>query len=165
MQVLYKTFDPELPAMQNKRPDQDAGWDLFCLEDVTFAPGERKRLPVNLAIALPERRRVLICDNSYLDGAVHTEFASTQVLSYGLITGRSGMASDGWLVYPGIIDQSYRGQLQVVIENRSEAERTLRRGDRIAQLLFGMVIIPEFEQVSELPPSDRGADGFGSSGK
>lgn len=153
MQVEFKRFDAELPAVRNNRPEGDAGWDLFALADESFEPYEIKRVPVNLAIALPGPAQVQVAGGCQMD-----------LLPYGLVTGRSGMNAKGWLVYPGIIDAAYRGQIQVVLQNHTGEARTLQRGDRIAQLLFCPVIIPALQEVAELSATDRGGQGFGSSG-
>jgi dUTP pyrophosphatase len=120
----------------------DAGLDLATCEAVRLAPGERALVPTGLAVAIPE---------GYA----------------GFVQPRSGLAArDGITVVnsPGLIDAGYRGEIQVVLLN-TDRERTFtaEAGDRIAQLV--VLALPELtlREVEELPPSERGVRGFGSS--
>jgi len=65
---------------------------------------------------------------------------------------------------PGTIDSDYRGEVQVILINLGQAPFTIRRGDRIAQLVVAPVARIEWEPVAELPPSARGEGGFGHTG-
>ncbi len=131
----------------NYRPRQrahagDAGIDLYGRVDVTMAPGERVAVPTGIVVAIP-------------DG-----FA-------GLVLPRSGLAlrhGVGVVNGPGLIDPGYRGEVQVLLVNHGAESVQLRRGDRIAQLV--VVAVPEIVLVesSELPESERGEGGFGSTG-
>lgn len=121
----------------------DAGADLRTTEDVVLEPGARALVPTGVALALP-------------------------VGFVGLVHPRSGLAVRQGLSLvnaPGTIDAGYRGEIKVPLLNtdRTEAIR-LRRGDRIAQLVIQRVAQAQFVLVDELPPSDRGAAGFGSTG-
>ena len=81
---------------------------------------------------------------------------------------RSGLAHDKGLALlnaPGTVDSDYRGELRIIIANLGAEPVTIRRGDRIAQLVFTPVVQARFERVEELPPTSRGAGGFGSSGR
>ena len=120
----------------------DAGLDLAACEAVRLAPGERALVPTGLAIAIPE---------GYA----------------GFVQPRSGLAArDGITVVnsPGLVDAGYRGELQVVLLN-TDRERTFtaEAGERIAQLV--VLAVPEItlREVADLPASERGARGFGSS--
>jgi len=121
----------------------DAGADLRTTVDVELGPGERALVPTGVALALPE-------------GFV------------GLVHPRSGLAVRHGLSVvnaPGTIDAGYRGEVKVALLNTDLREPiVLRRGDRIAQLLVQRVAQAQFVVVDELPPSDRGAAGFGSTG-
>jgi dUTP pyrophosphatase len=86
----------------------------------------------------------------------------------GLVVPRSGLAvRHGISVVngPGLVDPNYRGEVRVVLVNLGEERFEGRAGDRIAQLLLVPYWAPALRIVDELPPSDRGADGFGSSGR
>jgi dUTP diphosphatase len=121
----------------------DAGLDLVACDRVVIAPGARAVVPTGLAVAIP---------------AGHA----------GLVTPRSGLAVRhglGMVNAPGLIDSGYRGELRVVLLNTDhEATFTVEPGMRIAQLVI--VPVPELTltEVEELPESERGVAGFGSSG-
>jgi dUTP pyrophosphatase len=120
----------------------DAGLDLTSCERVELAPGERALVPTGLAVAIPE---------GYA----------------GFVQPRSGLASRHGISIvntPGLIDSGYRGELRVTLLNTDRGEPfTVEAGMRIAQLVI--LPIPEVElvEVDELPESERGARGFGSS--
>lgn len=142
--VLHvRRLDPELPLPAYAHPG-DAGLDLHAREDVALAPSERALVPTGLAIALPP-------------GHV------------GLVHPRSGLAARhglGMVNAPGTIDEGYRGELKVILVNLDPRETvTLRRGDRIAQLLVQRVERAAVVEVEELPGSPRGEGGFGSTGR
>jgi dUTP pyrophosphatase len=120
----------------------DAGLDLAACGAVRLAPGERALVPTGLAVAIPE---------GYA----------------GFVQPRSGLAArEGITVVnsPGLIDAGYRGEIQVVLLN-TDRERTFtaQPGERIAQLVILPVPELSLREVDELPPSERGVRGFGSS--
>jgi dUTP pyrophosphatase len=121
----------------------DAGADLRTTVDVELAPGARALVPTGVALALPE-------------GFV------------GLVHPRSGLAARHGLSLvnsPGTVDAGYRGEIKVPLLNTDRTEPIrLRRGDRIAQLVIQRVARARFVTVEELPSSDRGTAGFGSTG-
>ena len=120
----------------------DAGLDLASCELVELAPGERATVGTGLAVAIPE---------GYA----------------GFVQPRSGLAMRHGITLvnsPGLIDSGYRGELRVVVLNTDRHETfTIEPGMRIAQLV--VMRLPEFElvEVDELPGSERGVRGFGSS--
>jgi dUTP pyrophosphatase len=120
----------------------DAGLDLSACERVDLGPGERALVPTGLAVAIPE---------GYA----------------GFVQPRSGLAARHGLTIvnsPGLVDSGYRGELRVVLLNTDRAERFIvEPGMRIAQLV--VLPLPEVEllEVDELPASERGVRGFGSS--
>ncbi|HEU4566432.1 MAG TPA: dUTP diphosphatase [Marmoricola sp.] len=142
MDIPIVRLDTGLPLPSYAHPG-DAGADLCTAVDVTLAPGERRLVPTGIALALPE-------------GYV------------GLVHPRSGLAARHGLSIvnaPGTIDAGYRGEVQVCLVNLDpEAPITLRRGDRIAQLVVQRVEQARFVEVSDLPGSARGAGGYGSTG-
>ena len=140
--VLIQRLDPGLPLPAYAHPG-DAGFDLCARVDVTLAPGERCVVPTGIAMALPDG----------LAAFVHP---------------RSGLAArDGITVVnaPGTIDAGYRGEVSVCLLN-TDSHRTvsLRRGDRIAQVVIQPVARALFHEAERLPESHRGADGYGSTG-
>ncbi|QEC48980.1 dUTP diphosphatase [Baekduia soli] len=129
-------------APARSRPG-DAGHDLACVEPVALSPGARAKVPTGVAIALPDG----VC---------------------GLVVPRSGLAArHGVVPALGLIDPNFRGELCVTLMNTGEEPFAAQAGDRIAQLLLVPFWAPALTVVDELPPSpdDRGADGWGSSGR
>ena len=124
---------------------QAAGADLYaCLESaVTIAPGETFWVPTGISLEVPQ-------------GCA------------GLIYARSSMGAKRGLAPAnkvGVIDSDYRGEVRVVLLNHSKEPQTIEPGERIAQLLITPVLTPGFEEVQELTDTQRGAGGFGSTGK
>ncbi len=142
LSIALQALDPELPLPVYAKPG-DAGADLRSREDVVLGPGERALVPTGVAIALPE---------GYA-GFVHP---------------RSGLAARHGITVvnaPGTVDSGYRGEIMVTLLNTDgTAPFTVRRGDRIAQLVVQRVEQAVFEVVDVLPGSARGGTGFGSSG-
>lgn len=142
MVVRVRRLDPGLPVPAYAMPG-DAGADLYAREDVTLAPGQRQLVPTGLAIALP-------------DGYV------------GLVHPRSGLANKHGITIvnaPGTVDSGYRGELMINLLNTDATQPvTLRRGDRIAQLLVQRVERAAFVEVENLGDTARGDRGFGSTG-
>jgi dUTP pyrophosphatase len=140
--VLLQQLDAELPVPTYAHPG-DAGADLVSAIDLTLAPGERAKVPTGMAIALP---------------AGYAAFVHP----------RSGLAAKHGVTLvnaPGTIDAGYRGEISVILINTDRtASFTLKRGDRIAQLVVQPVVQARFVQVDTLPGSHRGEGGFGSTG-
>ena len=121
----------------------DAGYDLRATERVSIPQEGRRLVGTGIAVALPE-------------GVA------------GLVTPRSGLAIEHGLTLlnaPGLIDPNYRGEIKVILHNTSERRYTVELGDRVAQLLLVPYWAPELEVVEALPETERGAGGFGSSGR
>jgi len=142
IRVGVKRLDPAVPLPTYAR-EGDAGLDLHAAHDVTLPPGGRALVGTGLAVAIP---------------AGHA----------GFVLPRSGLAlSRGVTILnaPGLIDAGYRGELKVLLVNHDAASTvTLRRGERVAQLVVQRVERAEPVPVDELPASERGAGGFGSTG-
>ncbi len=120
-----------------------AGLDLRADEGCVLAPGERRLVPTGLALEIPEGYE-------------------------GQVRPRSGLAvrhGIGMVNAPGTIDWDYRGEVGVALINLGTESFTVARGDRIAQLVIAPVVQAAIELVEELAVSDRGAGGFGSTGK
>jgi dUTP pyrophosphatase len=122
-----------------------AGCDLRAAIEapLLILPGGRARVPTGLAVAIPDGYE-------------------------GQVRIRSGLAHDKGLAVvnaPGTIDSDYRGEIRVIVANLGSEPVTLGRGERIAQLVFAPVSRARFEKVAELPSSQRGEGGFGSTGR
>jgi dUTP pyrophosphatase len=144
LDVPVLALDPDLPLPSYAKAG-DAGADLVAREGVLLkAAGGRAAVPTGIALALP-------------DGYA------------GFVQPRSGLASKHGVTMvnaPGLIDSGYRGEVRVLLVNLDPtADYEVHRGDRIAQLVIQRVEQAEFRLVDELPASDRGAGGFGHSGR
>ena len=142
VQIPVQRLDPALPLPAYAHPG-DAGADLCAAADVTLAPGERALVPTGIAMALPEGHVAL----------VHP---------------RSGLAARHGISIvnaPGTIDAGYRGEVKVCLVNTDTRESfTVRRGDRIAQLVIQQFETATFVEADDLPGSARGTGGYGSTG-
>jgi dUTP pyrophosphatase len=144
LEVQVVQLDPELPAVAYARPG-DAGADLRARQGATLAPrGGRALVPTGICIELPA-------------GAA------------GLVLPRSGLAlrhGVTCLNAPGLIDPGYRGELGVILVNTDPNEPYgIRRGDRIAQLVVVRVEQANFVLRASLSETERGAGGFGHTGR
>ena len=122
-----------------------AGADLYaCLEsEITVDPGKTAFIPTGIAMEVPK-------------GCA------------GLIYARSGLACKRGLAPAnkvGVVDSDYRGEIMVALHNHGEHPQTVGNGERIAQMVITPVLTPAYEVVPELDDTDRGAGGFGSTGK
>lgn len=133
-----------LPAYQTEHA---AGLDLLAAvpddKPIQLAPGDRVLVPTGLAIALPAGYEAQVRPRSGL------------AVKHGVTVLNS----------PGTIDADYRGEIGVPLINHGREIFTIRRGERIAQMVVAPVVQVAFEPVRELPPSARGAGGFGSTGR
>ncbi|MGO1320509.1 MAG: dUTP diphosphatase [Galactobacter sp.] len=141
-QIQVLRLDPGIPV-PTYAMEGDAGADLCTTEDFELAPGQRRLVPTGIAIALPM-------------GHV------------GLVHPRSGLAVRHGITIvnaPGTVDSGYRGEIKVTLLN-TDANHSVSftRGDRIAQLVIQRVEHAGFVEVSELDSTERGAQGFGSTG-
>jgi len=139
VQVTRLRPDARLPAQAY---DGDAGLDLSACERVELGPGERAVVGTGIAVAIPPGHA-------------------------GLVLPRSGLAARhglGKVNAPGLIDEGYRGEVKVILLNTDRSEAfVVEPGMRIAQLV--VLSVPELDPVEmvELPETERGVRGFGSS--
>ncbi|MBI4371680.1 MAG: dUTP diphosphatase [Elusimicrobia bacterium] len=117
----------------------DAGLDLYALEDREFAPGQGGIARTGVAIAVPAGHVGLVCD-------------------------RSSLAKRGLKTAGGVIDAGYRGEVGVVLWNLSREAQSIKKGERIAQMLVIPIATPAPVE-SDLDATARGANGFGSTGR
>jgi dUTP pyrophosphatase len=118
----------------------DAGLDIFSIEDVTLAPGERRAIRTGLAMAIPEGHVGLVWDKSGL------------ALNRGLKT------------MGGVIDSNYRGELQIILCNLSDTSYEVKTQTKIAQLLIQKIEHVSIEVVEDIGITTRGEGRFGSTG-
>ncbi len=122
-----------------------AGLDLYAAVDdrLIIQSGKTVVVPTGISIALPEGYE-------------------------GQVRSRSGLAlkhNIGIINAPGTIDSDYRGEIMLIMTNFSDKDYVVRRGDRVGQLVIARYERIEWEETSELPPTDRGSGGFGHSGR
>lgn len=125
--------------------DKAAGYDLYAVleKDVEINPHETVKIGTGLSIQPP-------------------------IGCFGAIFPRSGLATKQGLRPAncvGVCDEDYTGEYIVALHNDSNSIQTVKHGDRIAQLVFMPYLSVDFEEVEELEETDRGASGFGSTGK
>lgn len=125
----------------------DAGHDLYAIEDCVVSPGKMVEINTGVHLALPSTMYAQICARS----------------SYGM---------KGLTVHPGVIDPGYTGHISVFVmyaatpeTARTREPYTIKKGDKIAQVVFHNVLNVKLSQISTLPKTERGSRGTGSSGK
>ena len=145
VEVLIKqlTSGADLP-LPRYQTDGSAGLDLHAAvtANVTVEPGRVAQIPCGLQLAIPAGYE-------------------------GQVRPRSGLARNSAVTVanaPGTVDSDYRGELCVLLINHGSAAFTVKRGDRIAQLVIAPVAHAELRVVQELPDTARGAGGFGHTG-
>ena len=119
-----------------------AGMDVVSAEDVELAPGARHAIATGLAMAIPPGFEIQVRPRSGL------------ALNYGISVPNT----------PGTIDSDYRGELKVILINHGTAPFSVRRGDRVAQIVLAPVTRASWLEVEALDETARGEGGFGSTG-
>lgn len=147
---VKKLHDDAILPTRNK--EDDAGLDIYAVEDVEIPPCEIDRNMVGVKIGRAE---------------IPTGIAIEILSGYkGKTCGRSGLAfKDGIVCFEGTIDASYRGELGILLYNMTGRPYFVRRGDRVAQLVIEKCELPKPEWSDELSIGSRGEDGYGSSGR
>lgn len=159
--IRKETYEIQVEVLEDgkmplKAHASDAGWDLYATSDITIYPGQVVKHPLNLRLSLPSG-------------------------TWAEITSKSGLGAQGLLVYAGVIDQSYRGVPHVVFTNLWIIDQiddqgfplmrtnpiVIKKGEKLAQLLLNpysdQFYMTRVDKVNT--DTDRGAGGFGSSGK
>ncbi|MCU0560611.1 MAG: dUTP diphosphatase [Desulfobacterales bacterium] len=136
--------DADIPLPRYMTPDS-AGMDICAAvsADTVLNPGQIALLPTGFAMALPRGFEAQIRPRSGL------------AVKHGI----------GLINSPGTIDADYRGEVMIALVNLSQAAYTVRRGDRIAQMVLQRVHQARLEEVAALDATDRGSGGFGHTGK
>lgn len=142
-QIKYlESYDKEAWGPLAYAKEGDAGFDLRSVVPFDLSPNERRLIPTGISVAVP--------------------------MGYELqVRSRSGMAlRNGLIVANGVgtVDAGYRGEVGVILHNISRHTQAIRYGDRIAQGVLSAVPKMYFVEVEELPTSERGSSGYGSSG-
>ena len=145
MKVLISRLasNPDLP-LPSRQSSHAAGYDVASAEpDFVLAPGERRAIGTGLAFELPEGFEMQVRPRSGL------------ALKHGITLPNA----------PGTIDADYRGELKVILQNGGAEAFSIRRGDRIAQLVFARHETPELLESEVVSDTARGVGGFGSTGR
>lgn len=141
MRIPIRRLHPDAKLPVYVRGEEDGALDLHTIEGGTIPPGERRVFGTGLAFALP-------------------------VGSIGFIWGRSGLAfNHGLTMVGGLIDPGYRGEVKVCLLNTDREPYAIQAGDRIGQFFVVQADRIVFDEVAELPSTERNLGGFGSSGK
>lgn len=143
MEVKIKILTGQMPTQGY---EGDAAYDLYSPIDITVPRGNTITIPTGIALDMPDN----INDNMGI---------------YAQITDRSSMAKKGIHVHGGVIDSNYRGEISVIIQNHNGDDYHIKKGDRIAQMIFVPILRPNLTESEELTVSPRGNNRFGSSGK
>jgi len=148
LEVLISPVSPRFDALSlapQRMSAHAAGYDVRAALDapLTLGPGERALVPCGFAMALPEGSEAQVRPRSGL------------ALKHGVTLLNS----------PGTIDSDYRGEVKVILVNLGREPFVVAPGERVAQLVFARVEASAIEVVTDLPASERGAGGFGSTGR
>ena len=143
VKVKRLPHNPDLP-LPRKMSEQSSGFDLVAAldEPAQVLPGGTILVPTGLALSIPAGYE-------------------------GQIRPRSGLAARHGVTIlnaPGTVDADYRGEVKVILINLGSEAVTIKRGDRIAQLVIAPVPSATLREVSELDPTERGGGGFGHTG-
>lgn len=137
--VKFKKLHPDAKPFAYSR-DGDACMDMYALEEVYLSSGRTALVKTGIAVELPEGHE-------------------------GIVRGRSGLALKGVYVHVGTVDETYRGDVGVILMNTAFEMLHIEKGDRIAQFTVKPVCKIELEETETLSDSVRGGNGFGSSGR
>ncbi|MFA6253838.1 MAG: dUTP diphosphatase [Candidatus Paceibacterota bacterium] len=140
MKIKIKKLDREARIPSYAHPG-DAGMDFFALEDMILESGKRGRIKTGIALEIP---------NGFV----------------GLVWDKSGLSTNqGLKTLAGVVDAGYRGEVQIGMINLSTETYSIKKHDKVAQMLIQPIELPDLEEVAELSDTSRGAGGFGSTGK
>ena len=142
MNVEIVKLDKELPTPKYAKFG-DAGMDVYSREEGILGAGEKKIFGSGLKVAVPYGFELQVRPRSGL------------AAKYGISV----------LNTPGTVDHGYRGELGVILMNHSKEPFEVKKGERIAQIVFNKIEIVSLQEVAELSDTERGEGGFGSTGK
>jgi len=142
MKIKFKKLNPEAKLPVYGHPGEDAGLDLFSLEDTEIKPGERHLFQLGFALEFESGYAAIVKDKG------------GPPMKYGLHT------------MGGVFDSGYRGEYNVLLINLSQETVTIKKGQKIAQLVIYPVMVAKLEEVEELDStSSRGTGQHGSTGE
>ena len=132
------------------------------LDAGAFAPTRAHRTDAGLDIKSPVTTKVPAHGSTVIDTGVHVELPHGTA---GMIKSRSGLNTWFGIVSEGVVDVGYTGSIKVKLYNHSDKYYLIQRGDKLAQLVIVECIFPDVEIVDSLEDTERGDNGFGSSGR
>ncbi len=137
--LSFMRLDPRA-ILPTRGSSSSAGLDIYSIEDISIAPGQRALARTGVAVAIPEG-------------------------FYGRVAPRSGLATkQGLDVLAGVIDSDYRGEVCCLLYNTADANIELPLGSKICQLIIERIIVPAPVWATDLNETPRGTGGFGSTG-
>lgn len=144
MQLTHEKLKIKLLSNKGTLPvrstEQAAGLDIFSAENAVIPPGMNQKIHTDIAMQIPHGH-------------------------YGQLQSRSGLAlRDRITVDAGVIDSDYRGEVALILDNKSDKDFTIQQGDRLAQLIIMELPLVEIQKVKTLDNTVRGKGGFGSTG-
>ena len=144
VKVLVKKLN-SLAKLPSYKTDGASGMDLMaCIEKpINLEPGKSCLIPTGLSVAFSEKYEIQIRPRSGLAAKNNISVLNT----------------------PGTIDSDYRGELKIILFNHSNENFIINNNDRVAQMVLTPIVKMELEEINELPNSNRGERGFGSTGK
>eukprot|EP00960_Hanusia_phi_P074852 768332-Hanusia_phi.AAC.1 len=128
-------------VMPNRQTLGSACYDIYSAEDKIIKKKSREGISTGIQTEFPKNYLLRVLPRSGLS------------FKYGIESGS------------GVIDSDYRGEIKVLLYNHSDEDYIVKKGDRIAQMAFMKIELPDLEQVNELSDTDRNNGGFGSTGK
>lgn len=137
--IGVKLIHPDAKIPKRQR-EGDACFDIYSIESTWISPGVTADVRCGVACEIPAGYKIMI-------------------------NGRSGLAKKGIFCHVGTIDENYKGELGVILVNLTSESYKIEIGDRVGQISLQKVTSTEFVQVEELSDSNRGTQGFGSSGR
>lgn len=140
--------------MPTRAHEFDAGLDLYAPKTATIPSSKYSAAPYGYGKVYVGHRTI--------DTGVHVQIPEGFV---GFIKSKSGLMANYGLLTDGTIDSGYTGSIRVTLFNMTAKDYTVQAGEKIAQLVIQPCVLPPLELVDELEETDRGAGGFGSTGK
>lgn len=139
MKLRIKKLHPDAKVPSYAHPG-DAGMDVFALESLTLAPGERGLVRTGISLEFPEGYVLLVWDKSGIS------------IKHGITT------------LAGVIDSGFRGEIQIGVVNLGQEVYAFEKGAKVAQILVQPIVTAEIQEVEDLSETSRGEGGFGSTG-
>lgn len=132
------------------------------LEPWAICPTRAHETDAGLDLYAAEDQEVPACGSAIFDTGVHVQLPP---FTAGMIVSKSGLNFKRDIVSDGLIDIPYRGSIRVKLYNQGQKSYTVKRGDKISQLVVVDIHLPTLQIVDELDETDRGNNGFGSTGR